>query len=216
MTIELANPAEMIRRGAPRLIHNDKELAAYTAALFDLTVKARPTAYEEEAIELITLLIEQYESARYPLPDAEPVDVLRFLLEHNELSQRDISSELGSESTVSLILSGKRRLNQAHIERLSRRFNVSPAVFFGKPMTLDEAIKVVLLGRKRHTATTREISAEIRQRGLYLRPVDGEPAKASQINARVRQNPDKFEFIQPGVVRLLKRALTTAETDKAA
>jgi HTH-type transcriptional regulator / antitoxin HigA len=216
MTTVLADPAEMIRRGAPRLIHNDRELAAYTAALFDLTAKAKPTPYEEEAIELITLLIEQYESARYPLPDAEPVDVLRFLLEHNGLSQRDISSELGSETTVSLILSGKRRLNHAHIERLSRRFNVSPAVFFGKPMTLDEAIKIVLLGRRRHTATTREISEEIRQRGLYLRSVDGEPARASQINARVRQHPDKFEFVQPGLVRLLRKGLTTPETDKAA
>jgi HTH-type transcriptional regulator / antitoxin HigA len=33
----LANPAEMIAHGAPRLIHNDQELAAYTEALFELT-----------------------------------------------------------------------------------------------------------------------------------------------------------------------------------
>jgi HTH-type transcriptional regulator/antitoxin HigA len=40
--------------------------------------------------------------------------------------------ELGSESTVSLVLSGKRQLNRDHIARLSRRFHVSPSVFFGK------------------------------------------------------------------------------------
>jgi len=36
----LTNPTEMMRRGAPRVIHNDEELAEYTAKLFDLTAKA--------------------------------------------------------------------------------------------------------------------------------------------------------------------------------
>ena len=54
------------------------------------------------------------------MPDADPIDVLRFLLDQNGLSQRDIAAELGSESTVSLVLSGKRQLNRDHIARLSR------------------------------------------------------------------------------------------------
>ena len=131
MSTALANPTEMIRRGAPHVIHNDEELAEYTAALFELTAKPDPTADEDEAIELMTLLVERYEQQRYPVPQAEPADVLRYLLERNGLSQRDIASELGSESTVSLVLSGKRQLNRDHIARLSRRFHVSPAVFFG-------------------------------------------------------------------------------------
>ena len=132
MSTALANPTEMIRQGAPRLIHSDEELAAYTDALFRLTAKRHPTREEEEAIELLTLLIERYEAERYPVPDADPVEVLRFLLRQNGLTQRAIAAELGSESTVSLVLSGKRRLNRDHIARLSRRFHVSPSVFFGK------------------------------------------------------------------------------------
>lgn len=135
MSTTLANPSEMIRRGAPRLIHNEEELAEYTEALFALTAKADPTPEEEDAIELMTLLVERYEQERYPIPAAEPADVLRFLLESNGLSQRDIAPELGSESTVSLVLSGKRQLNRDHIARLSRRLHVSPAVFFGVSTT---------------------------------------------------------------------------------
>lgn len=131
MSILLANPAEMIRQGAPRIVHSDKELAEYTDALMALTAKAKPTIAEGEAIDLLTLLIEQYESQQYPVPDASPAEVLRFLIEHNGLSQRDLVEELGSEATVSLILSGKRPLTRTHIERLSRRFHVSPSVFFG-------------------------------------------------------------------------------------
>jgi HTH-type transcriptional regulator/antitoxin HigA len=131
MSTALANPTEMIRQGAPHLIHSDEELAEYTEALFDLTAKATPSREEEEAIELLTLLVERYEMERYPVPDAGPIDVLRFLLDQNGLSQRDIAEDLGSESTVSLVLSGKRLLNRDHIMRLSQRFHVSPAVFFG-------------------------------------------------------------------------------------
>lgn len=130
MSTVLANPVDMIRQGAPHVIHSDEELAEYTAALFDLTAKADPTQEEEEAIELLTLLVDRYETQRYPLPDVEPAEMLRFLIDQNGLSQRDVAEELGSESTVSLVLSGRRPLNRDHIARLSARFHVSPAVFF--------------------------------------------------------------------------------------
>lgn len=206
MSTALANPAEMIRQGAPRLIHSDDELTEYTRALFELTAKPDPTPDEEEAIELMSLLIDRYESRQYPIPAAEPADVLRFLLEHNSLSQRDIAPELGSESTVSLVLSGKRQLNRDHIARLSRRFNVSPAVFFADIRTLHEAMRIVLLEREKHTATAREINEEIRGRNLYTRN-DGDSASASQISARARRHPDQFEIVRPGIIRLRTNTL---------
>jgi HTH-type transcriptional regulator/antitoxin HigA len=126
----LANPADMIRRGAPHVIHSDEQLAEYTAVLFNLTAKSDPTRDEEEAIELLTLLIDRYETERYPLPDVEPAEMLRFLLDQNGLSQRDVAADLGSETTVSLVLSGARSMTRDHIARLSARFHVSPAVFF--------------------------------------------------------------------------------------
>jgi HTH-type transcriptional regulator/antitoxin HigA len=130
MSTTLANPTEMIRRGAPHVIHSDAELEEYTQALFELTAETDPTREQEEAIELLTLLIERYETDHYPVPKADPAEVLRFLIEQNGLSQRDLVPELGAESTVSLVLTGKRKLTREHIERLSQRFHVSPAVFF--------------------------------------------------------------------------------------
>ena len=95
-----------------------------------LTAEPRPTRAQVQAIELLTLLIERYEQENYTIPEASPADVLRFLLERHGLRQRDVAAELGGESVVSEVLSGKRRLNTAQIEQLSRRFRVSPAVFF--------------------------------------------------------------------------------------
>ena len=62
----LANPAEMIAHGAPHVIHNDVELEAYTEALFQLTALESPSRVQEEAIELLTLLVERYEQAALP------------------------------------------------------------------------------------------------------------------------------------------------------
>ena len=130
MATILANPAKMIERGAPHLIRSEEQLAAYTKALYRLTAEPHPTPEQVEAIELPTLLIERYEGENFSLPKASPADVLRFLLSQHGLRQRDLADDLGGESVVSEVLSGKRKLNAAHIEQLSRRFHVSPAVFF--------------------------------------------------------------------------------------
>jgi len=126
----LANPAKMIERGAPHLIRSEEQLADYTKALYKLTSEPHPTPAQVEAIELLTLLIERYEDENYSLPKASPADVLRFLIAQHGLKQRDLADDLGGESVVSEVISGKRKLNAAHIEQLSKRFRVSPAVFF--------------------------------------------------------------------------------------
>jgi len=129
MTTVLADPAKMIAKGAPHVIHNDAELAAYTEALFHLTSLAHPTRSEEAAIELLTLLIERYEAEHYPIPSSDAVSVVRFLLEHQNLTQRDLIPEFGSESAVSMFLSGQRKLTLDQVRRLSSRFHVSSDVF---------------------------------------------------------------------------------------
>jgi HTH-type transcriptional regulator/antitoxin HigA len=126
----LTSPAEMIERGAPHLIHSEKQLEEYTKALFRLTSEPSPTPAQVEAIELLTLLIERYEAEHFSVPAASPAQVLRFLLDRHGLKQRDLATELGGESVVSEVLSGKRKLDATHIEQLSQRFHVSPAVFF--------------------------------------------------------------------------------------
>src|SRR6266702_3156085 len=129
MSTVLANPAKMIARGAPRLIHNDQELEEYTEALFELTALKRPSPPELEAIELLTLLIERYERERYPIPAADPVSVVRFLIEQQGLTQRDLIPEFGSESAVSMFLSGQRKLTVVQVRKLATRFELLAEVF---------------------------------------------------------------------------------------
>lgn len=125
----LANPAEMIAKGAPRVIRNDRELEEYTEALFRLTAIDNPSESELEAIDLLTLLVERYEREHYAIPAADPVSVVRFLIEKQGLTQRDLIPQFGSESAVSMFLAGQRKLTVGQIRKLAARFQLPADVF---------------------------------------------------------------------------------------
>lgn len=73
-------------------------------------------------------LIGDYEDAAGTPRDADPVAVLRFLMQQHGLTQSGLP-EIGSQGVVSEVLSGRRALNVRQINALARRFGVSPAVF---------------------------------------------------------------------------------------
>lgn len=132
MTTVLANPAKMIARGAPHVIHNDAELEIYTDALFQLTGLKNPSSAEVEAIELLTLLVERYEQLQHSIPAADPASIVRFLMEQQNLTQRELIPQFGSESAVSMFLSGQRNLTIEQVRKLSARFKLPADVFIAR------------------------------------------------------------------------------------
>ena len=87
---------------------------------------------DERVISLLNLVssrIEAYENQCEHTTKLSALDMLKFLMEEHTLEQGDLP-EIGSQSLVSKILSGERQLTLEHIRNLSKRFGVSPAVFF--------------------------------------------------------------------------------------
>ena len=78
---------------------------------------------------LVGQLVEDYESIHVSIPDAAPNEVLRFLMDQHGLTQADLAEDLGGQSVVSAILTGKRELNLRQAKALATRFKVSTAVF---------------------------------------------------------------------------------------
>ena len=123
--------SRLLTKFSPKVIRTEKANEEYTGALYELDQRdASLTRAEKELAELLTLLIEDFESKRYALPRTKPVEVLRFLMEQHGLKQKDLADVFGTRSVVSEVLSSKRKLNREHIERLSERFHVSPEMFF--------------------------------------------------------------------------------------
>jgi HTH-type transcriptional regulator / antitoxin HigA len=117
---------------SPTPITSDRQHEEYLSVLNKLANKENPTREEEKYAEVLMTLIEAYEEEHHSVPDASPVEVLRALMDANDLRQKDLVPIFGSESIVSEVLHKKRDLNKAHIEKLSKRFRVSPAAFFSR------------------------------------------------------------------------------------
>lgn len=79
-------------------------------------------------LDIVTLLVEDYDKRNVPLPDADPAAVLRLLMQQHGLRQADLADLFGSQSNVSEILSGKRTINVRQAKALAKRFGTSSAV----------------------------------------------------------------------------------------
>jgi HTH-type transcriptional regulator/antitoxin HigA len=123
--------ASLLTSTLPSVIRSEAENERHIAMLEELDSKgSRMSAAERRMAELLTLLIEDFEEKHYALKAASAVDVLNELMLANKLKQKDLVDIFATPSIVSEVLRGKRPLTTEHIRRLSRRFHVSPEVFF--------------------------------------------------------------------------------------
>ncbi|MGB8130553.1 MAG: helix-turn-helix domain-containing protein [Candidatus Angelobacter sp.] len=131
LAVKTPEYARLLAQTLPSVIHTEDENEHFIATLEKLERRSRDWSQAEAKLaELLTLLIENFEDQNYNLKAATPTEVLCELMESNGLKQKDLMDVFGAESTVSAVLNGKREMTREHIKRLSRRFHVSPEVFF--------------------------------------------------------------------------------------
>src|SRR5712671_7373847 len=118
--------------GTPTMITSEAQYDQYVETLMRLDNKSHLTHQEESYATVLMAFIEEWDDKHHPIRDATPMEVLTTLMEANNLRQKDLVPIFGTESIVSEVLHNKRSLNVGHIERLSERFHVSPAVFFAE------------------------------------------------------------------------------------
>ena len=113
------------------VIRNDKQyrsLVAFSDQLID-QIGSEERGPLPDLLAVIGTLIEQYENETVHMEDAEPREVLSYLMEAHSLKQTDLREEVGTQGVVSEILKGKRLLNARQAKALAERFGVSVAVF---------------------------------------------------------------------------------------
>ena len=98
-------------------IHSEQDLQAAFARLEDIW-GAAPGTPESDEIEVLSILIEKYENEQYPIEPSDPVEAIRFRMEQNGMTQRDLEPFIGSSGRVSEVMNRKRRLTVPMIKRL--------------------------------------------------------------------------------------------------
>jgi HTH-type transcriptional regulator / antitoxin HigA len=103
-----------------------KTESEYRSALaqFEEMLKVPESERSYDDMELLSVLIEQYEDVHFRMDPPDPIEAIKFRMEQSGLSQKDLIPCIGSRSRVSEVLSGKRELTLAMIRALNAHLGI--------------------------------------------------------------------------------------------
>jgi HTH-type transcriptional regulator / antitoxin HigA len=124
---------DLLNEFPPRLIRSEQEFLAIQKVVDTLLDAKQLSTDQKEYINLLGMIICEYEEKNVEIPDIHGVDLLNVLIEEWGLKQKELIPIFKTESIISAILNGHRQLTVEHIQKLAEFFHVSPAVFFPAP-----------------------------------------------------------------------------------
>lgn len=104
-------------------IHSDADLERAFARLEVLWHAADGTP-EADELEVLSILIEKYEDEHYSIGPSDPIEAIKFRMEQQGLTKRDLEAYIGSSGRVSEVLNRKRKLSLRMIKRLHNGLNI--------------------------------------------------------------------------------------------
>jgi HTH-type transcriptional regulator / antitoxin HigA len=121
---------DLVNEFPPRLIESEADFFAVQQVVDTLLDADRLSVEQKKYLNLLGMIIHEYEERTVEVPDIYGVDLLNVLIEEWGLKQKELVPIFKTESIVSAVINGHRQLTVEHIEKLSEFFHVSPAVFF--------------------------------------------------------------------------------------
>ena len=107
-----------------------KAEADYLEALarIDALMEAESGTPEGDELELLAALVEMYEDRHFPVDPPDPIEAIKFRMDQEGLTQKDLVPYIGGKSKVSEVLSGKRALTLSMMRALNRHLGIPAEV----------------------------------------------------------------------------------------
>ncbi|MBW8331506.1 MAG: transcriptional regulator [Prolixibacteraceae bacterium] len=105
------------------LIKTDAEYESILARI-EMIMDALPNTPEGDELQLLSVLVEKYENENYPLPDADPIDVIQYFIEQRGLKAKDLVGIIGDKAIVSKVMSRERKLNLRMVRNLHQKAKI--------------------------------------------------------------------------------------------
>ena len=93
---------------------------------------------EGDRLDVLATLIEAFEAAHDPMDPPDPIEAIKFRMEQQGLSRRDLESLIGTRTRVAEILNRRRNLSIGMIRRLHKALGISAEVLI-RPSRKDRA-----------------------------------------------------------------------------
>ena len=113
-----------------KVVKTESEYAAALARIEKL-MDAKRNSPRGDELELLSLLVHDYEEKVFPIDKPDPVAAIRFRMEQQGLEPKDLVPLLGSRSRVSEVLSGRRNLSLKMIRNLVVHLGIPAEVLLG-------------------------------------------------------------------------------------
>jgi HTH-type transcriptional regulator / antitoxin HigA len=121
---------ELVRQFPLRPLRTSRDLTAATKMVDSLVDRGRLKRDEQDYLDVLTDIVERHEREHHRIARVGDHEMLRHLIEAKRVTQSHVAKATGiSESTISSVLAGRRKLNRRHIGKLCRFFGVEPGVF---------------------------------------------------------------------------------------
>jgi HTH-type transcriptional regulator / antitoxin HigA len=88
--------------------------------LFD----SKPNTIEGDELDILVTLIEKYEAIHYPIPEPDPIEAIKFMMEQKGMTDYDLGVLLNSRSRVSELFRRKRTLSIKQIRLLAEKLHI--------------------------------------------------------------------------------------------
>jgi HTH-type transcriptional regulator / antitoxin HigA len=87
-----------------------------------------------DRLDVLATLIDAYEAEHYPMDPPDPIEAIKFRMEQQGLSRKDLEPIIGTRTRVAEVLNGKRSLSISMIRRLHARLGISAEILIRAPL----------------------------------------------------------------------------------
>ena len=91
-----------------------------------------------DRLDVLATLIDAYEAEHYPMDPPDPIEAIKFRMEQQGLTRRDLEEIIGTRTRIAEVLNRKRNLSIGMIRRLHQRLGISAEVLI-RPTRKDAA-----------------------------------------------------------------------------
>ena len=89
---------------------------------------AKTGSRDGDRLNVLATLIDAYEADRYPMDPPDPIEAIKFRMEQQGLTRRDLEEIIGTRTRIAEVMNRKRGLSIAMIRRLHERLGISADV----------------------------------------------------------------------------------------
>jgi HTH-type transcriptional regulator / antitoxin HigA len=93
---------------------------------------------EGDRLDVLATLIDVYEAAHYPVDPPDPIEAIKFRMEQQGLSRKDLEPLIGTRTRVAEVLNRRRSLSIGMIRRLHKKLGISAEVLI-RPSRREQA-----------------------------------------------------------------------------